>query len=320
MVLEVVSTGGTIASTGDSGSGVEPELSGDNLVADIPELEDIADVRTRDFSNIPSPHFSIDRMWELSQTVRKLDADPDVEGVIVTHGTDILEETAYFLDLTYGGETPVVFTGAMRNPSLQSPDGPVNLLTSARAAVDADARGRGVLVAFNERVHPARDVTKVHSTNVDTFRSPESGPLGVIDETRVTWLRRREESSPTLDPNAAQLTNAVHAVTVTADMNPAQIRAAGDAAALCFAATGAGHIPPSIVDPLFDLKDDDIPLIATTRCPEGRLARRTYGFRGSEATLKELDCYFSPLNLQKTRIAAVLGVGTDSLESLFEQP
>jgi L-asparaginase len=109
MVLEVVSTGGTIASTGDNDSGVEPELSGDNLVADIPELEDIADVRTRDFSNVPSPHFSIDQMWALSQTIGELDADPDVEGVIITHGTDILEETAYFLDLTYGGEIPVIY-------------------------------------------------------------------------------------------------------------------------------------------------------------------------------------------------------------------
>jgi L-asparaginase len=176
------------------------------------------------------------------------------------------------------------------------------------------------LVTFNEQIHPARDVTKVHSTNVDTFRSPECGPLGVIDENRVTWLRRSEALSPTLDPDAEQLTNAVHAVTVTADMNPAQIRAAGDAAALCFATTGVGHIPPSIVDPLSDLKDAGFPLIATTRCPEERLARRTYGFRGSEATLKELDCYFSLLNLQKTRIASIIGTGADSLESLFEQP
>jgi L-asparaginase len=208
----------------------------------------------------------------------------------------------------------------MRNPSLASPDGPGNLLASVRTAISEEARDRGALVCFNDRIHAAHDVTKTNSMNLDTFRSPEFGPLSTVDESRVIWHRDAADGRRVLDVKPASLTNDVHAVTVTADMPPAQIETAEDAAALCLAATGAGHIPPATIPVLEDLQDANVPLIATTRCPEGRLARETYGFRGSEATLQELGMYYSSRNLQKTRIAAVVGLAADSLDALFERP
>jgi L-asparaginase len=322
MAVVVVSTGGTIASVEDEegDGGASPELTAEGLVGAVPGLEALTEVRTRDFATVPSPHLTVDDLYELSGLLAELDADPDIEGVVITQGTDTLEESSYFLDRCYGGETPVVVTGAMRNPSLASPDGPNNLLASVRTALSPGAAGKGVLVCLNERVHPATTVTKVHTTNADTFRSPEFGPLAAVEEDRVTWAREPADVEPTLDPDPDALTNDVHAVTVTVDTPRAQLRAAEDAAALCVAATGAGHVPLSAVEELERLAEAGVPLVATSRCPEGRLARSTYDFRGSERTLRELGCHFSPRNLQKTRVGTILGLAAGRLEELYERP
>jgi L-asparaginase len=317
MTVVVVSTGGTIASTDDDGGDATPDLDGADLVAAVPGLDDV-DCRVEEFSTIPSPHFTVEGMLDLATLVRDLDADPAVEGVVVTQGTDVLEETAYFLDLCYDGETPVAVTGAMRNPSLASPDGPANLLAAVRTALDPDARGRGVLVAFAGRVLPAREATKAHSQMVDTFRCPEFGPVGVVEEGSVTWRRRAENPDPTFAPDPDRLTNDVAAVYVTADAPASHLSAHADAAAVCLAATGAGHVPEAIVDALEDLRAAGVPVIVTTRCPEGRLARETYGFRGSERTLRRLDCLFADLNLQKTRIRAVVAHAAGRLDDAFD--
>ncbi|WP_423750727.1 asparaginase [Salinirarus marinus] len=319
MTVVVVSTGGTIASTEDAGGDAEPELTGADLVAAVPGLRDVADVGTREFATVPSPHFTVDRMYGLVETLRELDADPDVEGVVVTQGTDVLEETAYFADLCYGGETPVVFTGAMRNPSLAGADGPANLLASVRVAA-SDPDVAGAFVVFADRVHAAREATKTHSMAVDTFRSPEFGPLAFVDEDRVTWRRRPENPDPTLDPERENLTNDVVAATATADVPAAHLDPARDAEALCLAATGAGHVPPTILPALESVREAGTPVVVTTRCPEGRLARHTYAFEGSEATLRELGVHYSDVNLQKTRIRAVAALAAGRLDDAFERP
>ena len=317
MTVVVVSTGGTIASTEDSGGDAAPDLGGDELVAAVPGLDDV-DVRTEDFSTIPSPYFTVEQMLELATLVGELDDDDEVDGVVVTQGTDVLEETAYFLDLCYGGETPVVVTGAMRNPSLASPDGPANLLGSIRTALDENARGRGVLVTFAGRVMPAREATKTHSQMVDTFKCPEFGPLGVVEEEQVKWRRAAENPDPTFDPDPDRLTNDVAAVYVTADAPASHLSAHADSAAVCIAVTGAGHVNEPLVDALEDLQEAEVPVVATSRCPEGRLARSTYDFRGSEQTLQRLGCRFSDLNLQKTRIRTVVAHASGRLDEAFD--
>ncbi|SFR64228.1 asparaginase [Halogeometricum limi] len=322
MTVVVVSTGGTIASTESEGGDAEPELTGDALVAAVPGLNSVADVRTHDFSNVPSPYFTVEQMHELAEVVRSYDEDDEVSGVVVTQGTDILEESAYFVDCCYGGDTPVVFTGAMRNPSLAGADGPANLLASVRAASDERFRetSQNTAVVFDDRLHAPADVTKMHSSNVDTFRSPEFGPLATIDEDRVVWRHHPAEPTPTFDVDPDRLTNDVVAAFATADMTDAVIRAAADSAAFCLAATGAGHVPPGIIPALESLRDGDVPIVATTRCPEGRLARETYGFRGSEATLRELGCYYSDQNLQKTRVRTIVAHAADAFDEAFERP
>lgn len=320
MSVTIISTGGTIASTPDEGDDANPELTGDDLVAAVPELGEIADIEPEDFSTVPSPYLTFEQLLDLVDRVQALDADPSVDGVVVTQGTDNLEESAYFLDLCYDGEMPVVFTGAMRNPSLPSPDGPANLLASVLTATDEDARGQGVLVAFNDRVHAAREVAKMHATNLDTFRTPEFGPLAAIDEDRVVWRRTTTNQDPTFDPDPSKIPDEVLTCVATLDMNDTTIMAAREADALCLATMGAGHFPPKILATLKAVVEAGTPIVATTRCPEGRLARHTYGFEGSERTLQELGCYYGDLNLQKTRIKTVLALAEDRLDEAFERP
>jgi L-asparaginase len=319
MTVVVISTGGTIASTEDD-DGATPSLTGSDLVEAIPGVAAEAEIQILDFATIPSPQFTVSRMYDLVTTIRDVAADDDVEGIVVTQGTDTLEEVSYFVDLCYDGDVPIVFTGAMRHPSLPSPDGPINLLASVRVAASDRANEFGTLVAFNDRVYPARDVTKTHSMNVDTFRSPEFGPLGTVDEDRVTWRRELSTSDVTYDLDPAALTNDVVAVTVTADMPVGRLADADDAAAVCLATMGAGHVPETLVDPLADLRAADVPVVATTRSPEGRLARNTYGFRGSESTLRDLGCQFSDLNLQKTRIKTIVALAAGEFDAAFERP
>jgi len=320
MSIKVISTGGTIASTENSGDDATPSLSSDDLTSEISNIEDLPEVETEDFTNIPSSHMKIENMWNLAKRINTIDSDPNVQGIVVTHGTSTLEESAYFVDLCYNGNTPVVFTGAMRNPSLVSPDGPGNLLASIRTAADDQAGKMGVLVTFNDRVHAAREVTKVHSSAPDTFRAPEFGPLATIDEDRLTWRRRPINNDPTLSPDPSMLTNDVLALWVTVDMPERQIQAGMDAAAVCLAANGSGGHPPHIIPYLHDIKNAGVPLVATTRCVEGRLGRKTYGFPGSHATLRELGVYFSDLNLQKTRIRTILALASNQMDDSFDQP
>ena len=320
MTMAVLSTGGTIASTGEAGTDTSPELTADHLVEAVPALNEITAVETHQLCNVPSTHLSLEDVVALRDRVVELDADADVEGVVVTQGTDILEETAYLFDLWYDGATPIAFTGSMRNPSLPSPDGPVNLLAAVRTILAAHERAGNVFVAFNDRIHAPHDVTKTHSMNPDTFRSPELGPLATVAEGNVVWHREVVAPSPTLDPDPDHLTNDVPIVLATLDMTDRLLAASSDAAAVCLAATGAGHIPPGIVPALEGLRSADIPIVATTRCPEGRLARETYDFEGSERTLQELDCFYSDLNPQKTRIATIAALAADALNQVFERP
>ncbi|MEF8842659.1 MAG: asparaginase [Haloarculaceae archaeon] len=320
MSIVVVSTGGTIASTADGGGDATVSLSGEDLVSAVPELEPVAAVEVDEFSNVPSQFLTLEGLYDLLEVVREYDADPSVDGVVVTQGTNTLEESSYFLDLCYDGDTPVVFTGAMRNPSLPSPDGPMNLLASVRVAADDRAGEMGVLAVFSERVHTARDVSKFHTMNTDTFRSPEFGPLGTVDEDRVVWRRRPVNPDPTLDPGPDALRRDMETVTVTLDMTDAQLRAATEKAGLVLGTMGAGHVPERIIDGLRAVREAGVPVFATHRGSEGRLLRDRYGYPGSEHLLRELDCYYSDLNLQKTRVKAIVALAADSLDEAFERP
>jgi len=307
MAIAIVATGGTIAAPSGSNGG----RSADDLVDAVPELSSVVTIETQDFARLPSTDLTLDQMYRLAGTVRELNDDPDVEGVVVTHGTDTLEESAYFIDLCYGGGTPVVFTGAMRSPETAGADGPANLLASVRVAGTARARDRGVLVAMNDRVHAARGVHKTHSTAPDSFRSPEFGPLAVVDHGRVVWERACAVATPTYDPVLADLTNDVLALPVPVDASGRAIRAGRDSAAVCLGAPGAGNLPSAARDAIGAVRDAGVPVVVTTRCQRGRASRSD--------DLEGLGCFLSDRGLLQTRIKTVIALADDGLEAAFER-
>jgi len=177
----ILSTGGTIAMKYDNVLKASvPAVTGEELIEAVPPLKEFGDIEVVEFSNVSGPHITPRIMLELRNKIDELLEEERTAGVVLTQGTDTLEETAYFLDLTLKSEKPVVLTGAMRSSNELGEDGPFNLLSAVRTAVDPDAKGKGVLVVFNQEVHRAKDVTKTHTGNVDTFKSPFWGPIAYV--------------------------------------------------------------------------------------------------------------------------------------------
>ena len=186
----VVATGGTIAMKYDEASqGLVPACTGEDLAAAVPGLGEVAPLEFVQFSNIASPGMTPQNMWDLHVKIEELLARDDVAGVIVTHGTDTLEETAYFLNLTVKSKKPVVLVGSMRPATAISADGPMNLLNAVKLAADPNAQDRGVLIALNDQINAAREGTKTNTTNVDTFQAPTLGLLGYVAGGQNYFLR-----------------------------------------------------------------------------------------------------------------------------------
>lgn len=191
--VAILAMGGTIAGQGASALATTEYKAGvldvGSLVASVPGLGQAARISAEQVANIDSAHITNEHLLKLARRVNSLIASDAVDGIVVTHGTDTLEETAYFLNLVVEGDTPVVLTGSMRPATALSADGPLNLYNAVVLAGSPQARGQGVLVAMNERIDAARDVTKTHTTNVDTFRSPEFGCLGYVIDGKAHLLR-----------------------------------------------------------------------------------------------------------------------------------
>ena len=189
-VVRLIATGGTIAMKVDPATGAAvPAISGDDLLATVPGVARHARVEVENFSNLPSAYVDAPFWVRLTRSVEAALARNDVAGVIVSHGTDTLEETAWWLDLTVRSEKPVVLIGAQRDASAADFDGPRNLLDAVRVAVDTQSPGRGVTVVMNGRIDAARDVTKTHTSAVETFKSGDVGALGEVWRDRVVWSR-----------------------------------------------------------------------------------------------------------------------------------
>src|SRR5688572_1856530 len=186
----VLATGGTIASQIDPQTGaLAPALTGDQLVKAVPGLDKIATITVEQVSNIGSFDMSPDIWRRLATRANQLLQDAGVSGVIVTHGTDTLEETAYFLDLTITSRKPVILVGAQRAASFFDSDGPRNLLNAVRVAVSPEATGMGAMIVMNGQINAAREVTKTSTLEAETFRTLEFGALGVADLQSVRFYR-----------------------------------------------------------------------------------------------------------------------------------
>ena len=193
-IVYVLATGGTISGRGDSPTNLTSyrsgSLLGEQLVAGVPEIKQVADVKVEQIANVSSTDITPQHWLTLAKRINRIFADDrSVAGVVITHGTNTLEETAYFLNLTVKHDRPVVLVGAMRPATAISADGPLNLLNGVRTAIAPESRGKGALVLLNDEINAARDVTKTNTYRVETFRSPELGVLGYVDGDRVSYYR-----------------------------------------------------------------------------------------------------------------------------------
>ncbi len=318
-----IALGGTIASVLDAaGSGAAPGLSSTDLVSAVPGLTTLADVQTRDSASVGSSELTIADLLALRDTA--LDAvEQGAVAVVVSQGTDTLEESAFALDLLWDRDEPIVFTAAMRNPSLPGADGPANLLAAVRCAVSPAARGLGVLICVNDEVHAARFVRKAHTTNVATFRSSPLGPLGWVIEDRVRIPLRLNRFTPLAVPTGAEVPAVASLTAVLGDDGRllAQLPGLGYSG-LVLSAMGGGHVPHSWMTALCDLAGR-MPVVLGSRAGAGETLRRTYSRAGSEMSL--LAAGLIPaggLHPVKARILLILalaaGYHDSRLRTLFE--
>ena len=276
--LLLLAAGGTIAMHGEH---AVPALDAAALIEAVPGLERFGEVQADSVRQLPGPQVGL--ADALAVALAAAQAAGDGAGVIVTHGTDTLEETAYLTDLIYAGEAPIVFTGAMRPASALSADGPANIFDAAALAASEEARGLGVLVAFAGEIHAARHARKVSSTSVRAFGSPAAGPLGRVDEgvVRIDLRPRRVPAIP-----ARRLDGRVPIATCAMGDGPEPVRALSrEADGLVATLFGAGHTPPEVLAALEEVSQR-IPVVAVVRPEQGRVLRETYGFAGSERDLR----------------------------------
>jgi L-asparaginase len=280
----VIGLGGTIAMRPGEGGGAVPALSPAELVAAVPQLADTGvTVEAVGLHERPGSSVSFADLDTLRRAIGS-HLDAGVDGVVVTQGTDTIEETSYLLDLVHGHSAPVVVTGAMRNPGLAGADGPANLLAAVQTAASREARGHGVLVVFNDEIHAARRVRKMHTSNPAAFRSPTGGPLGWVVEGRPRLLNRLDHRPVVpVPPDAPHPRVGLHPVTL-GDEGDGLADAAERYDGLVVAAFGAGHVAQPMVAPLSTLAAR-IPVVLASRTGEGAVMSKTYGFPGSESDL-----------------------------------
>lgn len=310
--VAVIFNGGTISmKVDDRIKAAVPSLSGEEIMAMVTGIEGYAKIESHTFSGLPSPHVTPDIMFELSKKVRELVLREDIDGVVITHGTDTLEETAYLLDLTLNTVKPVVITGAMRSSSELGYDGPSNLAASICTAVSEEAKGRGVLVCFNGELNSAREVTKANSMALNAFRTPNFGPIGIVDNNNVIFYRKGPKGKHIL---IDKLNSKVAMIKCVAGMNEDFINFAIDKGykGIVIEAMGRGNIPPEMVDGVKRAINNNIPVVVVSRCFEGRVFE-SYGYEGGGKHLRDLGVIFGDnMPGQKVRIKLMVALSQSS--------
>jgi L-asparaginase len=271
----VLATGGTIASTYDEEIGaLRAALTGDEIVSAVEGLSDIARVSVEQIANVNSRDMTPAIWLELARRANALLAEADVAGIVVTHGTDTLEETAYFLDLTVTSEKPVVVVGAQRAPTMYDTDGPRNMLDAVRVAISEEAVGMGTMVVMNGQINAAREVTKTNTLDVETFQTLDFGLLGVADIESVRFYRTpfRRQTIP-LPPDARELANVV----IISEYAGSDGRAIellledGNLDGLVVAGLGLAHVSTPTLRALERVRRAGLPVVVASRVPTGRI-------------------------------------------------
>ena len=299
----VLHTGGTISmQADDSGAVVTSQENPMNHVSN--PLEGV-EVHALDFFNLPSPHIKPKHMLALYQKIKE-EAD-HYDGFVITHGTDTLEETAYFLDTMEVPHKPIVLTGAMRSSNELGSDGVYNYLSALRVASDDKAADKGVLVVMNDEIHAAKYVTKTHTTNVSTFQTPTHGPLGLIMKHEILYFKTAE---PRVRFDLDRIQGLVPIIPVYAGMTEEllDLLPVDQLDGLIIQAFGAGNVPKETAQKLNDLIQEGLPIALVSRCFNG-IAEPVYAYEGGGVCLQNAGVFFvKELNAQKARLKLLIAI------------
>lgn len=311
--ITILATGGTIAGASTTNSATDSSYTAgkvgvDALIAAVPEMKSVADVSGEQVVKIGSQDMN-DEVWlKLAKRVNELLAKDDVDGIVITHGTDTMEETAYFLDLVVKSDKPVVLVGAMRPSTAMSADGPFNLYNAVVTAADANSKGRGVMVAMNDTVLGARDVVKMNTTEVNTFQAPNFGPLGYIHNGKIDYQRtptRKHTSESQFDVSKLDKLPKVGIVYGYSNMAVEPVKALVDAKydGIVTAGVGNGNLYNTTFDVLEKAAKNGTAVVRSSRVPTGsttldaEIDDAKYGFVAA-----------GPLNPQKARVLLQLAL------------
>jgi L-asparaginase/glutamin-(asparagin-)ase len=310
--VTILATGGTIAGSGATTTttvGYTAATVGvERLIAAVPELAKVAQVKGEQVFQIASENMTNEHWLKLAKRVNALLAQPDVDGIVITHGTDTLEETAYFLDLTVKSKKPVVLVGAMRPGTALSADGPINLYNAVLLAASQEAVGKGVLVALNDQIQGARDVTKTNTSTLDSFKTPELGMLGYIQGNKPYFYHastRKHTADTEFDVSKLDALPQVDIVYGYANVGPVALNALVGAGAkgIIHAGVGDGSLASKVLPSLTEARKQGVLIVRSARVGQGIVARN------GEANDDALDFVVSDtLNPQKARILLMLAL------------
>ena len=299
----VLHTGGTISMQADDSGAVV--TSQDNPMNHVSNPLEGVEVHALDFFNLPSPHIKPKHMLALYQKIKE-EAD-HYDGFVITHGTDTLEETAYFLDTMEVPRKPIVLTGAMRSSNELGSDGVYNYLSALRVASDDKAADKGVLVVMNDEIHAAKYVTKTHTTNVSTFQTPTHGPLGLIMKYEILYFKTAE---PRVRFDLDKIQGLVPIIPVYAGMTEEllDLLPVDQLDGLIIQAFGAGNVPKETAQKLNALIQEGLPIALVSRCFNG-IAEPVYAYEGGGVCLQNAGVFFvKELNAQKARLKLLIAI------------
>lgn len=305
----IIFTGGTIAMKVDTNIGAAiPALNEDELFTMVKSINNLVELESINYSNLPSPHITPDNMMNLAHLVKENIRRDDISSVIVTHGTDTLEETAYLLDLCIKSPKPIVVTGAMRNFSELGYDGSSNLSAAICTAISPESQNKGVLVVMNNEVNSATEVTKTNTLSLNTFQSTEFGPLGIVDNDQVIYYRdiiTRQHIDTNIIENNVALIKSVPGM----ESDILNFYIDSGYKGIVIEALGRGNLPPTMIPGIKKATENKIPVVMVSRCNTGRVLD-SYGYEGGGRHLRKLGVIFGGnLPGQKIRIKLMLSLG-----------
>jgi len=307
-MIHLLFTGGTISMQRDPAAGGNvPAHGGEALVGFARGLEEIAPYRIENWARLPACHLGQDKLWALRERVREVAESGEVAGIVITHGTDTIEETAYLLARTLPADVPVAITGAMRTSSDEGWDGPRNLTDATRVAASAASAGRGAMVVFQGAIFSGQTAAKVHATDLAAFAAPHARPIGRVEEGRIVYSAPAAERRTPLRPQGLPARVAVVSLVIGDDGTLLDL-ARPEHDGVVVVAFGSGNMPPGAVPAVRRWLDEGKPVVLATRCPLGEVTP-VYAFEGGGARTVAMGAIpAGPRTVSQARMELVLAL------------